>query len=169
MYRDGQANFQMAYQVQFWSAILTSQNWILKLYTDYCNCDSCGRRETSKCKQNNAPLYCSLASTLTPLLLHLYLLRQILCTVEQIDSVKHLGVRLTTDLSWTEHIGRICNKTWKLTRLMYSIIVILTWCSDCTKPSFVLTSSMPCMFGILTCSKIKNSLKRHKSPLRVCY
>ena len=39
--------------------------------------------------------------------------------VEQVDSVKHLGVLLTSDLTWTEHISRICNKTRKLIGLMY--------------------------------------------------
>ena len=39
--------------------------------------------------------------------------------VEPVDSVKHLGVLLTSDLSWTEHISRICNKTRKLIGLMY--------------------------------------------------
>ena len=39
--------------------------------------------------------------------------------VEQVDPVKHLGVLLTSDLMWTEHTSRICNKTWKLIGLMY--------------------------------------------------
>ena len=39
--------------------------------------------------------------------------------VEQVDSVKYLGVLLTSDLTWTEHISRICNKTRKLIGLMY--------------------------------------------------
>ena len=41
------------------------------------------------------------------------------CALEQVDSVKYLGVVLTSDLTWTEHINRICNKTRKLIGLMY--------------------------------------------------
>ena len=41
------------------------------------------------------------------------------CALEQVDSVKYLGVVLTSDLTWTEHINRICSKTRKLIGLMY--------------------------------------------------
>ena len=39
--------------------------------------------------------------------------------VEKVDSVKYLGVLLTSDLTWNEHISRICNKTRKLIGLMH--------------------------------------------------
>ena len=39
--------------------------------------------------------------------------------VEQIHSVKHLGILLTSDLTWNEHINRICNKTRRLIGLLY--------------------------------------------------
>ena len=39
--------------------------------------------------------------------------------VEQVDSVKYLGVLLTSDLTWNDHISGICNKTRKLIGLMY--------------------------------------------------
>ena len=38
--------------------------------------------------------------------------------VEQVDSVKYLGILLTSDLTWNDHISRICNKTRKLIGLM---------------------------------------------------
>ena len=41
------------------------------------------------------------------------------CALEQVDSVKYLGVVLASDLTWTEHVKRISNKTRKLIGLMY--------------------------------------------------
>ena len=39
--------------------------------------------------------------------------------LDQVHRVKYLSVLLTSDLTWTEHIRRICNKTRKLIGLMY--------------------------------------------------
>ena len=39
--------------------------------------------------------------------------------LQQVDSVKHLGILLKSDLSWSEHITRICNKIKKLIGLLY--------------------------------------------------
>ena len=39
--------------------------------------------------------------------------------LQQVDSVHHLGILLKSDLSWSEHITRICNKTRKLIGLLY--------------------------------------------------
>ena len=39
--------------------------------------------------------------------------------IKQVNSVKYLGVILTSDLSWTEHITRVCTKTRKLIGLLY--------------------------------------------------
>ena len=37
----------------------------------------------------------------------------------QVNSVKYLGIQLTTDMSWSTHIANICSKTRKLIGLMY--------------------------------------------------
>ena len=53
------------------------------------------------------------------------------CALEQVDSMRYLGVVLTSDLTWTEHISKICNKTRKLIGLMYRrfhTIATLTCC-----------------------------------------
>jgi hypothetical protein len=47
------------------------------------------------------------------------ILKQVLQYVEQVDSIKYLGVLLTSDLTGNEHISRICNKTRKLIGLIY--------------------------------------------------
>ena len=39
--------------------------------------------------------------------------------LQQVDSVKYLGVILTSDLTWTDHITRICTKVRKLTGMLY--------------------------------------------------
>ena len=39
--------------------------------------------------------------------------------LQQVNSAKYLGILVTSDLSWSEHIARICSKTRKLIGLMY--------------------------------------------------
>ena len=39
--------------------------------------------------------------------------------LQQVDSVKYLGVVLMSDLAWSEHISNICSKVWKLIGLLY--------------------------------------------------
>lgn len=39
--------------------------------------------------------------------------------LELVDSVKYLGVILTSDLTWSQHITKICAKTRRLTGLLY--------------------------------------------------
>ena len=72
----------------------------LKLHVDKCNLMLISRKRT--CSIPTPPLFAKVGSPL-----------------KQVDSVKHLGVLLTSDLSWNEHITRICNKTRKLIGLLY--------------------------------------------------
>ena len=39
--------------------------------------------------------------------------------LQQVSSVKYLGLLLTSDLTWSQHIDNICSKTRKLTGLFY--------------------------------------------------
>ncbi len=39
--------------------------------------------------------------------------------LQQVDSVKYLGVVLTSDLTWSEHISNICSEVRKLIGLLY--------------------------------------------------
>ena len=39
--------------------------------------------------------------------------------LQQVNSVKYLGLLLTSDLTWSQHINNICSKTRKLTGLFY--------------------------------------------------
>ena len=34
--------------------------------------------------------------------------------LQQVDSIKYLGVVLTSNLTWSVHISNVCTKTWKL-------------------------------------------------------
>ena len=72
----------------------------LKLHVDKCNLMLISRKRTRSIPA--PPLFAKVDSQLV-----------------QVESVKHLGVLLTSDLSWNEHITRICNKTRKLIGLLY--------------------------------------------------
>ena len=39
--------------------------------------------------------------------------------LQQVGSVKYLGVLLTSDLTWSQHVDKVCSKTRKLTGLFY--------------------------------------------------
>ena len=71
----------------------------LKLHADKCHLMLISRKRTCSV---NPPLF---AKAGTPL--------------QQVNSVKYLGVLLTSDLSWSEHITRTCSKTRKLIGLLY--------------------------------------------------
>ena len=72
----------------------------LKLHADKCCCMFISRKRTHSVTP--PPLYIRANSQL-----------------QQVDSVKYLGVILTSDLTWTEHITRICSKVRKLTGMLY--------------------------------------------------
>ena len=72
----------------------------LKLHADKCHFMLVSRKCT--CSIAPPPLY---AKAGTPL--------------QQVNTAKYLGVLLTSDLSWNEHITRVCSKTRKLIGLFY--------------------------------------------------
>jgi hypothetical protein len=72
----------------------------LKLHADKCHFMLISRKRA--CSITPPPLF---ARAGTPL--------------QQVYSVKYLGVLLTSDLSWSEHIARTCSKTRKLIGLLY--------------------------------------------------
>ena len=72
----------------------------LKLHADKCHLMLISRKRT--CSITPPPLF---VKADTPL--------------QQVNSVKYLGVLLTSDLSWNEHITSICSKTRKLIGLLY--------------------------------------------------
>ena len=72
----------------------------LKLHADKCHFMLVSRKRT--CSIAPPPLF---AQAGTPL--------------QQVNTAKYLGVLLTSDLSWNEHIARICSKTRKLIGLFY--------------------------------------------------
>ena len=72
----------------------------LKLHADKCCCMFISRKRIHSATP--PPLYLRADSQL-----------------QQMDSVKYLGVILTSDLTWTEHITRICSKTRKLIGMLY--------------------------------------------------
>lgn len=39
--------------------------------------------------------------------------------LKQVDSIKYLGVMLTPDLTWSEHISNVCSKVRKVNRLFH--------------------------------------------------
>ena len=41
------------------------------------------------------------------------------CQMNRIQSYKYLGVQITSDLMWSDHIVKICNKTKKLIGILY--------------------------------------------------
>ena len=87
------------------SDITTITMWIecdrhLKLCAGKCCCMLISRKWTHSISP--PPLYIRAGSQL-----------------QQVDSIKYLGVILSSDLTWSEHITRICNKARKLTGLLY--------------------------------------------------
>ena len=72
----------------------------LKLHDEKCCCMFISRKRTHSA---------------TPPLLYI----RASSPIHQVDSVKYLGVILTSDLTWTKHITLICSKVRKLTGMLY--------------------------------------------------
>ena len=87
--------------------------------------------------------------------------------LQQVDSVKYLGGVLTSDLTWSEHISKICSKVRKLIGLLYIVrfhhCMVLKWWSGYTKLSFAHISNMPLRYGIPTLLRILKFWKSAKN------
>ena len=87
-------------------------------------------------------------------------------SLQHVTSFKYLGVLLTSDLSWSQHVDYVCMKARKLIGLLYRGFMgiwIMRVFYSCISLWSVLTWNMLLKYGTLTLSKILKNWKRSKS------
>ena len=91
--------------------------------------------------------------------------------LECVQSYKYLGVIITSNLSWSEHIQSICNKSRKLVGLLYRQFY-LNADSDTLRQFYRHASdhtlNMRAQYGTLTWQKRKPFWRQYKSLLAKC-